>query len=139
MEDKINASLITLHKISSFTSTTRIDTTTGDTDVFIDGFSSNICRIFYDSRQRARDMLLSKYKEIREHTNYIMQSNNIRLINQLNSIKICITDSMEGLRLYMENPRYKSDMKIKSAVMHLLKDEIPNQIENINKYLAERE
>lgn len=135
MEDQIKSSLITLHKIAGFTSVTRIDTTSGDTDEFVDTFTSKLHRAIFDNRQRARDVLLSKYRAVKEHTKYIMQSNDPVLLAYLPQIRNRLEKTRDGLTLYMNNPLYSGDGKIKSCVEHLLQEEIPGQLNSINEFL----
>lgn len=139
MEDQIKASLITLHKISGFTSATRIDTTAGDCDQFVETLMSRIYRalpFLGDNRTKAKDMLIAKYKTVKEHTRYIMQSRDAALEAYLPQIRKQLEASREGLTLYRSNPVHTGDPKITSTVDHLLEEEIPGQLAAIDSFVG---
>lgn len=137
MEDQIKASLITLHKIAGFTSKTRIDTTSGDCDEFIEKFSSSIYRAMWDSRTRAREMLLAKYRAVKEHTKYIVQSRDPVLQKYIPQLRKQIEASRAGLTLYKSNVLYVNDKKITTTIDHLLEEEIPGQLAAIDQFNIE--
>lgn len=140
MEDQIKSSLITLGKISSFTANTRIDTLSGDCDEFVETPTT----VFYralpfigDSRDKAQRMLIKKYNEVKEHTKYIMQSNDAGLQSYLPKIRRNLEESKKGLHAYKSNALYTTDKKINATVNHLLNDEIPGQLAIIERFLDE--
>ena len=136
MEDQIKSSLITLHKIAGFTAKTRIDTTSGDCDEFVETPRAVFLRAFTDARSRAREMLLRKYREVKEHTKYIHQSNDQQLKKYLPQLRKQIEASIAGLTLYKSNERHKDDKKITTTVDHLLEEEIPGQLAAIDLSLV---
>jgi hypothetical protein len=141
MEDQIKASLITLHKVAGFTASTRIDTTAGDCDQFVETFMSKVLRalpVVGDNRTKAKEMLIAKYKAVKEHTTYIMQSRSDVLEAYLPQIRKQLEASKEGLTLYRSNPIHTGDPKITSTVDHLLEEEIPGQLSAIDRFLAEK-
>lgn len=135
METQINASLISLHKIAKYTATTRIDTTSGDCDEYISSPVADIYRAVFDSRVKARDMLLSKYRAVKEHIKYIITSRDAQLQSYLPQIRKQLEASRAGLTLYKSNLRYANDGKITSTVDHLLDEEIPGQMAQIDTHL----
>lgn len=137
MENQIKKSLITLRKIASLTSESRINTLRGDIDEYTEsGLINKLQRVIFDSRNNALEMLKKKYDEIREHTKYIFESG--KFTDMLISIKQNLISSREGLELYKNNPRYIDDKAVKSMIEHLLNDEIPAQVKNIDRYIEEQ-
>jgi hypothetical protein len=137
MEEQIKTSLITLGKIASFTSTTRINTLDGDCDEYVDGTYAAVRRAVWDSRSAAQQMLIKKYNQVKELIRFIMESNNETMRNYLPKIRRNLEASKGGLSAYKSNELYVADKKIQATVNHLLNDEIPGQIAVIDHYRVE--
>lgn len=137
MEEQIKTSLITLGKIASFTSTTRINTLDGDCDEYVDGRYASLRRAIWDSRTSTQQMLIKKYNQVKELIRFIMESNNETMLSYLPKIRRNLEASKGGLSAYKNNELYAGDKKIQATVNHLLNDEIPGQIYVIDQYVQE--
>lgn len=133
METQIKRSLISLRKIANLSDSSRIDTTRGDIDEFVDTIGGQVYRACFDSRERALKLLLSKYAEVKELVRFIVESG--KFTDSLPTLKTSLEKSKEGLLLYKSNVRYKDDKQVKSTIEHLLEEEIPAQITYIESIL----
>lgn len=130
MENQINNCLISLRKIANLNEQSRIDTLKGDIDEYSETIIHHINRSLFDSRDKALKLLIEKYRNVKEITNFIMESG--KFIDRLPVIRAALEKSKEGLTLYKSNLLYIDDKKIKSTIEHLLMDEIPSQISSID-------
>src|SRR5271170_8489506 len=123
MEKQIDKCLISMQKIGNLNDKSRINTLNGDIDEYIEGPINKCIRMVFDSRTRALSMLTAKYAEIKEITQFIMESG--KFTDRLIQIRIALDKSREGLVLYKGNTLYINDKEIKSTIEHILENKIP--------------
>lgn len=122
-----------MRKISNLNEQSRIDTSKGDIDEFIETRWSSLVRAVTDSRTKALSLLMLKFNEIRELTRFITESG--KFIEYLYTFRTALIKSKEGLTLYKNNERYREDKEIRSTVEHILEDEIPSHIIFIDEFI----
>lgn len=135
MENQIKKCLISMRKIANLNEKSRIDINRDDIDEYTDGIWNQLHRAVFYSRTKALKLILCKYIEIKEITKLIMETG--KYTESLGPIKRTIEKTKEGLTLFKSNPLYIGDKDIKSTIEHILEDEIPSQIQIIDKYVKD--
>ena len=136
MEKRFKECLISMRKISNLTEHSRICTFQGDVDEFnSSAWFGIVTRAIWHSREKALEVVQSKYNDLREHSQYIMESN--QLTEYLPLFRNALQKSKIGLTLYKSNERYRNDNVIRSTIDHLLEEEIPSHIASITTWLEQ--
>lgn len=136
MENQIKKCLLSLRKISNIPAECQIDTTRGDIDVYVPTYVNMMRRQIWDGRLHMIQLFREKYTEVKEITTYIMESG--KYIMSLKIIHHRLVSSKEGLMMIKRSQRYMDDMEIKNNIEHILEDEIPQQLTEIERFLERK-
>jgi hypothetical protein len=141
MEDQIRKSLLSLRKIAAIDESCKIDTSNNDIDRHLDTKWHNMVRalkgIVIDHRAEIIKVMQMKFKDAKDHANYIMEGKHKKFAEYLPLIAKQLENSRTGLRNFQRNENYKDDNKVRIPVEHFLDDEVPAIIKTINKFMQD--